>query len=130
VGRHDFSIATTAHLDGAELTLAHRGPVCVIHACGEIDIVNAEQWQKSLTSLVTGLPVGTTGLVVDLSGVLLLSAFGMRSLLAAAAAAPDGLRVVVVARSSIRRALGVVDRTRQLAVVSALDVALTACSED
>jgi anti-anti-sigma factor len=127
VSRHDFSVTTTVHLDGAQLTLAHRGPVCVIQASGEIDIVNAERWRRSLTSLVTGLPAGTTGLVVDLSGVLLLSVFGMRSLLAATAAAPDGFRIVVVARSSIRRALGVVDHTRRLAVVSALDVALAAC---
>lgn len=121
---HSFVIARTAHLDGAKIVVANHETVRVLYASGAIDTTNAQQWQAKLTFLFTTVPAGTIGVVLDLTTLDVLSAAGLRGLLAASATVPTRIRLVVVARNMTLHLLSIVDSAHHPEMASNLGLAL------
>lgn len=111
---------------GAGITGRDYGSVRVLHVSVAVDGNTADEWQRSLTSQVGAVPPTATALVIDLTGVEVLSAAGIRALRAAVAAAPDGLRTVVVAQGLVLRSLELTDLNGPVQLERKLDTVLTA----
>ena len=82
----------------------------VIEACGEIDIANAGELQRTVDSCVAD---GADQLIVDLSGIRFMDSSGLNVLIGTARQLGPGSYGVVVSRPSIRKifALTGIDKT-------------------
>ncbi|MBK1787575.1 histidine kinase dimerization/phospho-acceptor domain-containing protein [Prauserella cavernicola] len=107
----------------AVVALGRHGATRVLHVSGDIDAVNAADWRRALIAMIEDSPSDVDGVVIDLSGVTLLSASGIRAL----AAANDHLRDVplaIVATGLTRRMLAVIDVDGRLPLTGDLESAL------
>ena len=81
----------------------------VLHVLGEIDLANAEEFQKSLLDLTKGIGE----VIVDLTACTYMDSSGLRVLASAHKAIENRLRVVIPKNGSVHRIFEITGLSRQ-----------------